>query len=186
MNNDMNIGKAPARFSYYEQAGRVILLSERRYCFLFVLQGSIEMQGSCHIEILESHTFAVIDKQQVEICTCTAGTYLLEFLPPKRMDRFFRNASTAFGMPSSEHVAYAEDIAEWIEQLHNDCLQGIRPSEYSYCIRLRHLLRQYPSIVLGTLVIPLHACALTSGKCLQCKMKCDAAEDTDFEGISFL
>lgn len=169
----MNIGEAPARFSYYEQAGRVTLLAERRYCFLFVLQGSIKTLNSSHIEIFESHTLAVIDKQQIETCTCTAGTYLLEFQPPKRIDHFFRNASIAFGTSSSEHVAYTEDIEAWIEQLHNDCLQGIRPSEYSYCFRLRHLLRQYPDIALGTLVIPLHACALTSGKCLQCKMKCD-------------
>lgn len=177
----MNIGEAPARFSYYKKAGRVTLLAGRRYSFLFVLQGSIKTQNSSHIDIFENHTLAVIDKQKFDICTCTAGTYLLEFLPPKRIDRFFRNASTAFGTSSSEHVAYTEDIDEWIEQLRNDCLQGIRPCEYSYCLRLRHLLRRYPDIALGTLVIPLHACALTSGKCSQCKKKCDAAEDTDNE-----
>lgn len=168
-----NIGGTPACFSYYELGGKVTLLDERRYSFLFILEGSVRNLGSCHIEKFESRTLAVIDKRQINQCICTAGTSLLEFIPPRRIDYFFRSASSVFGTSCSEHVPFTSEIEHWIEQLRNECLLGRRPDEYSYCCQLRDLLRQCPDIVLGTLVIPLHACALTSKKCMQCKEKCN-------------
>lgn len=183
MKTEKKIGEAPARFSYYEQAGDVHLLSDGRYSFLFVLEGHIECSTACcHTERFEPRTLAVIDKQKLSQCTCTGNTVLLEFLPPKRIEHFFRSASSVFGTSTSEHIPFTDEIDEWIEQLRNDCLLGIRPDEYHYCCRLRSLLRQCPDIVLGTLVIPLHACALTSNKCAQCRTK---SEDTHVLSADF-
>ena len=177
MKNEMNMGEAPACFSFYEQAGQVTLLDERRYCFLFVLQGSIQCYASCRTERFGSRTLVIIDKQQIDRCICSLGTALLEFLPPRRIDHFFQSTAAAFGTPTSECVPFNEDIDNWIEELRCDCLHGVRPDEYAYCCHLRKLLRQYPDIVLGTLVIPLHACALTSKKCVQCRAKCEDAHE---------
>lgn len=165
------MGKAPARFTYSEQGGSITLLSEGRYLFLFVLQGSVEVQTSLRMEVFSDRTLAVIDKLKIGECICLPGTVLLEFLPPKRIEYFFSSASKAFGTACSEHIPFIAEIDSWIEQLYTDCLHGLRPDEYTYCCQLRRLLRNYPDIVLGTLVIPLHACALTSGKCAQCKTK---------------
>lgn len=170
--NEKNIGEAPARFSYYECAGDVTLLTERRYSFLFVLAGSVKIITLCRTEMFTIHTLAVVDKRQISQLVCTAGTTLLEFIPPKRIDHFFSSASSVFGTSCSEHVPFTPEIEQWIEQLHNNCLLGVRPDEYSYCCQLRALLRQCPDIVLGTLVIPLYACALSSKKCAECRTKC--------------
>lgn len=163
------VGEAPARFVYSAQGGSITLLGEGRYCFLFILQGYVEIYTPFRTEVFGNHTMAVVDKSQIGECICPSGTVWLEFLPPKRIEYFFSSASKAFGMACSEHIPFTEGISSWIEQLYADCLHGLRPDEYSYCCQLRHLLRDYPDIVLGTLVIPLHACALTSGKCTQCK-----------------
>lgn len=92
------------------------MLDERRYCFLFIVEGSIQTISPCRTENFTSRMLAVVDKEKIGQCICVAGTALLEFLPSKRIDHFFKSASTVFGVSASEYIPITSEIDEWMDR----------------------------------------------------------------------
>lgn len=160
--------------SYWESsiAGKGELILPEQFTILLVLKGEIELIFNGYIHKTISNNFMiVIDNKQLTGFTWEAGTAILEYTPPNKIIRFFISCSSAFKVPCSTIVPVLPLLQTWIDNLMADQLQ---PKEKltdalrrDYCVRLGNILRSYPPLLVGELLVPFKACSISGDK--KCK-----------------
>lgn len=156
---------------YWESAvaGESELELPEQYAVLLVLDGEITLTFNRYAQrTVSKSSLVVIDRQQLTNYKWTAGTALLEFTPPKKMFHFFASCSNTFQIPCSSIVPMCPALQQWIDDLMAERLQpkealtAVRRRDY--CVRLGNILRSYPSLQVGELLIAFHACSISGEK----------------------
>lgn len=154
-----------AKMAHHKQGDNIVLSSNERYIFVFVLQGQIDIYSNRGLETIKHGKLAILDIEQTVKCVCASDTALLEFTPPSRIEKFCKSACRIFGMSSSEQIPFNEQIDQWIVNLLTDLDQNKEINAYNYCCELSSILRKYPDIVLGTLYVTMNACSKRCSVC---------------------
>lgn len=153
-------------------AGESELELPEQYAVLLVLDGEISFTFNQHdTKTIGEKSLIVIDRQQLTNCKWEANTAILEFTPPEKIFRFFASCSSAFQVPCSTIVPIRSKLQKWVDDLmaerlhHKEVLTNDRRREY--CVRLGNILRSYPALQVGELLVPFHACSMSGEK--KCK-----------------
>lgn len=153
-------------------AGEKELKLLERFAVLVVLDGKIDLVfNGYNQQTVGKDSLVVIDRQQLVCFRWAADTAILEYTPPEKIFRFFDSCSTSFQVPCSTIVPVRPKLQKWIDDLMDERLQpkemltNIRRRDY--CVRLGNIIRSYPPIQVGELIVPFHACSLSGEK--KCK-----------------
>lgn len=171
-NNKHHFGNL--RCTLYREAGMVNLSKSNSHLLVFVLDGSLEV-SEIFIGRLAAHHLMAINVQKIRSCTCTAGTIILEFIPPPRLTYYLNHCSNAFNASFSTPRPILPELGEWISgELAKTWSE--EPTQEELCIQRKsfaRIMNRYPPHLLNELYVCFYACA--SGDCGKCNKEIDSS-----------
>lgn len=169
MQGRRDVGVSPARYTIYDDGSDVELLSTSRYSFIFVLNGEIDFLFKMYNKIrLTAPQMMAVDKEQIESMRSNGNTIVLECETSGRMVPLIQGTSKAFNFPCSDLVPLNDELTTWCRSMLEDLVvEPLQSNDYYHkrCRTLTLLFLKYPRTQLGTLYIPLYACALQCDNC---------------------
>lgn len=170
---DIQDGGDNFRCLYYREGGDTQLICRSSYPMLFVLQGSLEIHFMYDLCTVTAGNLTVIDAKALTKYRVAADTIVLVYRPPLRLELIFRQCSAVYDASYSELVPILPPLANWIDQLLAEHMQGkvwISTEAHEQRQALAQIMMQdYPRRLLGELYAAFAACVL--GDCEKCRQE---------------